>query len=150
VAKTEKTATKKASAKSRDVVMFWGTGRRKTAIARVRLMPEAGGKGTIQINGRELEDYSGGRQALKSLVFQPFITTGTQNHFRMIATVKGGGIASQIDAVRHGLARALLASDPNLRSPLARAELLRRDPRAKERKKYGRKRARKGFQYSKR
>jgi len=123
-----------------------GTGRRKNAIARVRLLP---GSGKIIVNGRTAEEYFG-RPALLTMLEQPLVAAEAQGRFDVVATVTGGGISGQAGAVRHGIARALAASDGALRSPLHKAGLLTRDPRMKERKKYGRKRARKGFQYSKR
>lgn len=126
---------------------YWGTGRRKTSVARVRLLP---GSGKIVINDRPLEDYIGGRRTLYMQVGLPFEATKNQSRFDVHANVHGGGVYSQIGAVRLGIARALLTMDPDLRSSLREEGLLTRDPRAKERKKYGRKRARKRFQFSKR
>ena len=153
VVKKEEKEVRKApvdrpAAAGKKSLKFGGTGRRKRSVARVWLTPH--GDGTIKINGRELEDYTGGRPKLKTMVFEPFLLTGTLNQFRMDVKVLGGGVASQIGAVRHGLSRALIESDAALRTALAKAGMLTRDPREKERKKYGRKRARKGFQYSKR
>lgn len=125
---------------------FLGTGRRKESIARVRLLP---GKGTLQVNGRSLEDYFG-LKALQMIVRQPFVTTNTEGSYDVIATVIGGGVAGQAGAVRHGIARALLKVDLNHRGLLKKAGLLTRDPRATERKKYGLKKARKRPQFSKR
>lgn len=125
---------------------FLGTGRRKESVARVRLVP---GKGTFQVNGRTLEDYFG-LKTLQMLVKQPLVTTQTEGSFDVIATITGGGVAGQAGALRHGIARALLKVDLNHRSPLKKAGLLTRDPRAKERKKYGLKKARKRPQFSKR
>ncbi len=128
------------------VPYFYGTGRRKTSIARVRIIP---GSGVITINGRDIDDYFG-LDTLKLIVNQPFGATGTTGTFDIIATVKGGGIAGQAGAIRHGLARALLQADPNYRAALKAAGFLTRDPRMKERKKYGLKAARRASQFSKR
>ncbi|HET6947101.1 MAG TPA: 30S ribosomal protein S9 [bacterium] len=123
-----------------------GTGRRKNAVARVRLVA---GSGKITVNGKPVEEYFP-RQALQTILQQPFTVADTQGRYDIVATVTGGGIAGQAGAVRHGIARALARSDESLKSPLHKEGLLTRDPRMKERKKYGHKRARKGFQYSKR
>ena len=128
------------------VPYFYGTGRRKTSIARVRIIP---GSGVVTINGRDIDDYFG-LDTLKLIVNQPFGVTGTAGTFDIIATVKGGGIAGQAGAIRHGLARALLQADPNYRAALKAAGFLTRDPRMKERKKYGLKAARRASQFSKR
>ena len=128
------------------VPYFYGTGRRKTSIARVRIVP---GSGAITINGRDIDDYFG-LDTLKLIVNQPFGVTGTTGTFDIIANVKGGGIAGQAGAIRHGLARALLQADPNYRAALKAAGFLTRDPRMKERKKYGLKGARRAPQFSKR
>ena len=125
---------------------FYGTGRRKKSIARVRLYP---GTGVITINGREIDDYFG-LETLKLIVNQPFGTTDTLGKFDIVATVNGGGISGQAGAIRHGVARALLNVDPNYRSALKAAGFLTRDPRMKERKKYGLKAARRAPQFSKR
>jgi small subunit ribosomal protein S9 len=123
-----------------------GTGRRKTAIARVRL---AGGTGKISINGRSFENYFP-VETQRVIAAQPLTVTGTAEKFDAHITVTGGGPNGQAGAVRHGIARALLTVDPNLR-PILKAEgLLTRDPRMRERKKYGQPGARKRFQYSKR
>jgi small subunit ribosomal protein S9 len=123
-----------------------GTGRRKTAIARIRL---AAGTGKIVVNGRALEAYFP-VEALRATVTQPFVVTGTTDKFDAQITVSGGGPAGQAVAVRHGISRALLTVDANLR-PLLKVEgFLTRDPRMRERKKYGQPGARKRFQYSKR
>ena len=124
----------------------WGTGRRKKAIARVRLLP---GNGRIVVNGREMEDYFP-QKTLQMIVNQPFETTDTIGRFDVLANVIGGGIAGQAGALRHGIARALLLIDDEMRPPLKRAGLLTRDPRMKERHKYGLKKARKAPQFSKR
>jgi small subunit ribosomal protein S9 len=123
-----------------------GTGRRKNAVARVRLLP---GSGKIIVNGKPAEEYFP-RLALQTSLRQPLDVTETAGRYDVVATVTGGGVAGQAGAVRHGIARALAVTDETMRSPLHKNGLLTRDPRMKERKKYGRKRARKGFQYSKR
>ncbi len=125
---------------------FYGTGRRKKSVARVRIVP---GSGNITINGRDIDNYFG-LETLKLIVNQPFGVTGTAGKFDIIATVKGGGISGQAGAIRHGLARALVTSDESLRPELKAAGFLRRDPRMKERKKYGLKGARRAPQFSKR
>lgn len=129
------------------VQQFWGTGRRKTSIARVRLVA---GSGQVKINDRGLEDYIGGRKTLYPQVTLPFQATENEGRYDVICTAVGGGVNSQIGAIRLGIARALLNVDPEFRGKLREFGLLTRDPRAKERKKYGRKRARKRFQFSKR
>ncbi|MBM3449577.1 MAG: 30S ribosomal protein S9 [Armatimonadetes bacterium] len=123
-----------------------GTGRRKEAIARVIIRP---GAGTITINGRTFTDYfpTTGQQ---NRVREPLVATNNEERFDVQIRVEGGGVIGQVDAVRHGIARALLQVDEALKSPLRKGGMLTRDPRAKERKKYGRKKARRGFQYSKR
>ena len=125
---------------------FYGTGRRKKSIARVRIVP---GTGAITINGRDIDDYFG-LETLKLIVNQPFGVTGTEGKYDIITTVTGGGISGQAGAIRHGLSRALVASDETLRPALKAAGFLRRDPRMKERKKYGLKGARRAPQFSKR
>ena len=125
---------------------FYGTGRRKKSIARVRIVP---GSGAVKINGRDIDDYFG-LETLKLIVNQPFNVTGTVGKFDIISTVKGGGVSGQAGAIRHGLARALLQADENYRPALKAAGLLTRDPRMKERKKYGLKAARRASQFSKR
>lgn len=122
------------------------TGRRKNAVARVRLLP---GSGKIMVNGKSAEEYFP-RQALHVTLQQPFAAANATGRYDVVATVTGGGISGQAGAVLHGIARVLARSDAALRAPLHGQGLLTRDPRMKERKKYGRKRARKGFQYSKR
>ncbi|MEB3299078.1 MAG: 30S ribosomal protein S9 [Candidatus Sericytochromatia bacterium] len=129
------------------VTQYWGTGRRKAAVARVRLVP---GNGKVVINERPVEDYLGGREALLRQVNLPLQATQNEGRFDILANVHGGGITGQAGAIRLGVARALLTLDPEYRSSLREDGLLTRDPRAKERKKYGRKRARKRFQFSKR
>ncbi|SHI16722.1 small subunit ribosomal protein S9 [Sporobacter termitidis DSM 10068] len=125
----------------------YGTGRRKSSVARVHLF--AGGTGTVTINGRDMDDYFG-LETLKLLVRQPFNTTGTAGKFDIEAKVVGGGVTGQAGAIRHGIARALLQVDEAYRTPLKAAGLLTRDPRMKERKKYGLKAARRAPQFSKR
>ncbi len=126
--------------------MVMASGGRKEAAARVRMVP---GTGTIVVNGRPADQYFPRGPALTTLR-QPLVVTNTEGRFDVVVSVTGGGVIGQVGAVRLGIARALLALDPELRSPLRKAGLLTRDPRMKERKKYGHKRARKGFQYSKR
>ena len=125
---------------------FYGTGRRKKSVARVRIVP---GSGAITVNGRDIDDYFG-LETLKLIVNQPFGVTGTAGKFDIIATVKGGGISGQAGAIRHGIARALLQYDESLRPALKKAGFLTRDPRMKERKKPGLKKARRAPQFSKR
>ncbi|MCX8053919.1 MAG: 30S ribosomal protein S9 [Armatimonadetes bacterium] len=125
---------------------YYGTGHRKNATARVWLMP---GDGTVTINGRPMSEYLG-RKALELLVLQPLEAVGAAGSFNVMALCKGGGIAGQAGAIRHGISEALLQVSPDMRTPLRRQGFLTRDPRVKERKKYGRKRARRGFQFSKR
>src|SRR6185312_9913634 len=125
---------------------YSGTGRRKTAIARVRLLP---GEGEIVVNGRTLEEHFG-NAVNESDVRIPFRVTGTEGRFNVMIKVEGGGVTGQAGAIRHGIARALLELDEANRVPLRQAGLLTRDPRMKERKKYGLKRARKAPQYTKR
>jgi small subunit ribosomal protein S9 len=123
-----------------------GTGRRKTAVARVRLLP---GEGEIVVNGRSLLEHFG--QAIDEAdVRLPFRVTGTEGRFNAMIKVEGGGVTGQAGAIRHGIARAILELDPEHRLSLRQAGLLTRDPRMKERKKYGLKRARKAPQYTKR
>jgi small subunit ribosomal protein S9 len=126
--------------------VYWGTGRRKTSVARVRLIP---GSGQMVVNGRAFDDYFG-REVFKGFVEQPFKVTETSGHFDVFANIKGGGISGQAGAMRHAIARALLDAGDDYRGELKRAGLLRRDPRMVERKKYGLKKARKRPQFSKR
>jgi small subunit ribosomal protein S9 len=126
--------------------IHWATGRRKTSIARVRMIS---GDGKFQINERTLEDYFG-RETSRMVVNQPFEVTNTRNRFDVIANVHGGGIAAQAQALRHGIARALLLAAGEHRPALKKAGFLTRDSREVERKKYGRHKARKRPQYSKR
>jgi len=127
-------------------VQYYGTGRRKESVARVRLVP---GEGRIIINEKSLDDYFG-LESLKVIVKQPLNLTETMDKFDVLANVEGGGHSGQAGAVRHGIARALLKADGEMRSALKRAGFLTRDPRMKERKKYGLKKARKAPQFSKR
>jgi small subunit ribosomal protein S9 len=126
--------------------VYAATGRRKNAIARVRLKP---GRGNVVINSRAMADYCQ-RKMLELKIMEPFNLTNTTGRFDVEANCCGGGLAGQSEAVRHGISRALLEYDPEMRSSLKKAGLLTRDPRVKERKKYGRKRARRGFQWTKR
>ena len=135
----------KSSAKKK--VQYWGTGRRKKAIARVRIL--AGGSGTITVNKRTLDDYFP-LDTLKLIVNQPFAETGTAGKFDVIVNVRGGGYTGQAGAIRHGISRALCNIDETYRPALKKAGFLTRDPRMKERKKYGLKKARKAPQFSKR
>ena len=125
---------------------FYGTGRRKKSIARVRVYP---GTGVITVNGRDIDDYFG-LETLKLIVNQPFAVTDTIGKFDIFANVKGGGFSGQAGAIRHGAARALLSADETFKPLLKKAGLLTRDPRMKERKKYGLKAARRAPQFSKR
>jgi small subunit ribosomal protein S9 len=125
---------------------YYGTGRRKHSVARVRVYE---GTGKITINGRDIDDYFG-LETLKLIVRQPFAVTGTEDRFDIVCTVQGGGVTGQAGAIRHGLSRALLQFDPELRSALKKEGYLTRDPRMKERKKYGLKAARRAPQFSKR
>lgn len=127
-------------------LQFYGTGRRKKSIARVRLVP---GTGKFIINARELDDYFG-LETLKVIVQQPLVLTDRATQFDVICKVVGGGFTGQAGALRHGVARALLKSDEELRPALKKAGYLTRDPRMKERKKYGLKKARRAPQFSKR
>ncbi len=125
---------------------FYGTGRRKNAIARVWILP---GNGNVTINDRELDEYFG-KKTLEMIVRQPLELTDTLAKFDVKATVKGGGVTGQAGAVRHGISRALCEADENYRPALKAAGFLTRDPRMKERRKYGLKKARKASQFSKR
>ena len=127
-------------------LQFYGTGRRKEAVARVWLRP---GEGKIQINRNLFEDYFS-RPVLQTVVQEPLKLTNTIGRYDVLVNVTGGGISGQAEAVRHAISRALIDSDPNLRETLKKAGLLTRDPRVKERKKYGQKGARARFQFSKR
>ena len=129
-----------------DKVRYYGTGRRKSSVARVFVTP---GTGNITINKRTLDDYFG-LETLKKIVLQPLVLTDTADKYDFMITVKGGGFTGQAGAVRHGISRALLQVDEELRVPLKKAGYLTRDPRMKERKKYGLKKARRAPQFSKR
>ena len=129
-----------------DKTMFYGTGRRKESVARVRLVP---GTGKIVINGRDIDDYFG-LETLKVIVRQPLNATSTIGKFDVLCTVTGGGVSGQAGAIRHGVARALLKVEDTFRATLKAAGFLTRDPRMKERKKYGLKAARRAPQFSKR
>ncbi len=125
---------------------LYGTGRRKHSVARVRLYP---GSGAITVNGRDIDDYFG-LETLKLIVRQPMNLTNTLGRFDVICTVAGGGVSGQAGAIRHGISRALLAHSDEMRPVLKKAGFLTRDPRMKERKKYGLKAARRAPQFSKR
>jgi small subunit ribosomal protein S9 len=125
---------------------YYGTGKRKDAVARVWIVA---GSGEVTVNDRPADKYLG-RLVLQRLIQQPFEVTETAGRFDVIAHCKGGGISGQAGAIRHGISKALLEANPDLRPTLRKLGFLTRDPRVKERKKYGRKRARRGFQFSKR
>jgi len=127
-------------------VQHFGTGRRKKSVARVRLVP---GEGKVVINKRDMDSYFG-LDTLKFIVNQPLVLTGTKDKFDVLVNVHGGGYTGQAGAIRHGISRALLKADESLRPELKKAGFLTRDPRMKERKKYGLKKARKASQFSKR
>lgn len=126
---------------------FYGTGRRKSSVARVHLFPN--GTGAVTINGRDIDEYFG-LETLKVVVRQPLVATETADKFDVLVNVHGGGFTGQAGAVRHGIARALLQADPEYRPVLKKEGYLTRDPRMKERKKYGLKAARRAPQFSKR
>ncbi len=128
------------------VSRYYATGKRKNSIARVWMMP---GSGKITINDKSMDQYFG-RDVLKMIIRQPFEITGTQDKFDVLVNVLGGGTSGQAGAIRHGISKALLAVDAESRGKLRKEGLLTRDPRAKERKKYGQKGARARFQFSKR
>ena len=134
-----KVATKKK-------VQFWGTGRRKKAIARVRLIP--GGNGAIVINKRSIDDYCD-TETVKLIIRQSLVLTNTESKYDIFVNVAGGGYTGQAGAIRHGIARALIVAEPELRPELKKAGFLTRDPRMKERKKDGLKKARRAPQFSK-
>jgi len=127
-------------------VQYRGTGRRKTSVAQIRLIP---GDGKVVINKRSLAEYFG-KKTLEMVVMQPLVLTKTEGRFDILATVRGGGVTGQAGAVRLGIARALLKADAEMRPSLKKAGFLTRDPRMKERKKYGLKGARRAPQFSKR
>ncbi|NET09734.1 MAG: 30S ribosomal protein S9 [Symploca sp. SIO2B6] len=128
-------------------VMYWGTGRRKSSVARVRLVP---GSGQLVINGREGEQYLQYNPGYLTAAKAPLETLGLENEYDILVNVRGGGLTGQADSIRLGVARALCELDPENRKPLKIEGYLTRDPRAKERKKYGLHKARKAPQYSKR
>jgi small subunit ribosomal protein S9 len=127
-------------------VQYIGTGRRKKSVARVRLVP---GEGKVTINKRDIENFFG-LETLRVIVNQPLVLTGTKEKFDVIVNVHGGGFTGQAGAIRHGITRALMKADENLRPELKSAGFVTRDPRMKERKKYGLKKARRAPQFSKR
>ncbi|MBQ6476771.1 MAG: 30S ribosomal protein S9 [Clostridia bacterium] len=127
-------------------VMYWGTGRRKKAVARVRLVP---GEGKFIINRRDINEYFG-QETLKMVARSPLEITGVEGRYDVLVNVGGGGFTGQAGAIRHGIARALIKADESLRPALKKAGFLTRDPRMKERKKYGLKGARRAPQFSKR
>lgn len=127
-------------------LQYYGTGRRKKSIARVRLIP---GEGNVIVNGRPLDEYFG-KKTLEMIVKQPLVLTDLLSRYDVLAKVEGGGITGQAGAIRLGVSRALLKADLDLRPGLKKAGFLTRDPRMKERKKYGLKKARKASQFSKR
>ena len=131
---------------AKNVAKYYGTGRRKSSVARVYLVP---GTGKVTINKRDIDEYFG-LETLKVVLRQPLAATDTADKFDAIITVKGGGYTGQAGACRHGIARALLQADPDYRPVLKKAGYLTRDPRMKERKKYGLKAARRAPQFSKR
>ena len=128
-------------------LQYWGTGRRKSAVARVRLIP--GGNGAITINGRSIDEYCD-LDTLKLIIRQPLALTETESKYDVFVNVQGGGFTGQAGAIRHGIARALIVAEPELRAALKKEGYLTRDPRMKERKKYGLKKARRAPQFSKR
>ena len=127
-------------------VQYMGTGRRKKSIARVRLVP---GNGNVTINKRDIQDYFG-LETLRMIVNQPLVLTATKDKFDVLVNVHGGGFTGQAGAIRHGITRALIKADEALKPELKKAGFVTRDPRMKERKKYGLKKARKAPQFSKR
>jgi small subunit ribosomal protein S9 len=127
---------------------YQGTGRRKTSVARVRIFP--GGEGEIVVNGRSLQEHFGPRVVYEKLIMGPLRLTNKETELNISVKVRGGGVTGQAGAIRHGIARALVHMDENLRPPLKKAGMLTRDPRVKERKKPGLKRARKRPTYTKR
>ena len=129
-----------------EFVRFYGTGKRKNAVAKVWIAP---GDGTITVNNKSPHDYFG-RATLEALILQPFEATDTMGRFSVTAHTLGGGISGQAGALRHGISKALIEASSDLRPTLRKGGFLTRDPRVKESKKYGRKRARRGFQFSKR
>ena len=136
-----------AKVSTKKKVQFWGTGRRKKAIARVRLIP--GGNGTIIINGRTIDEYCD-LETVKLVIRQPLVLTATDSKYDVFVNVCGGGFTGQAGAIRHGIARALDIAEPELHSALKKEGYLTRDPRMKERQKYCLKKARRAPQFSKR
>ena len=136
-----------AKVSSKKKLQFWGTGRRKKAIARVRLIP--GGAGNIVINKRAIDDYCD-LETVKLIIKQPLVLTDTLSKYDVFVNVCGGGFTGQAGAIRHGIARALIIAEPELRATLKKEGFLTRDSRMKERKKYGLKGARRAPQFSKR
>ena len=132
---------------TQDRAVYWGTGRRKASIARVRLVP---GSGTVTVNGRTGEDYFNRIPGYLAVLKSPLETLGLESEYDILVNAHGGGLTGQADAVKLGVARALCELDPDNRQPLKTEGYLTRDPRAKERKKYGLKKARKAPQFSKR
>ena len=128
-------------------LQYWGTGRRKSAVARVRLIP--GGNGAITINNRSIDEYCD-LDTLKLIIRQPLVLTNTESKYDIFVNVNGGGFTGQAGAIRHGISRALIVAEPELRSALKKEGFLTRDPRMKERKNYGLKKARRAPQFSKR
>lgn len=126
--------------------IYYATGKRKTAIARTWLKP---GNGQIKVNNRPVEEYFP-TETMRAKLTEPFKITNTMDSFNVKINVKGGGISGQVGAVRHGITKALIFADPDLRTPLKKAGFVKRDPRVRERKKYGQKGARARFQFSKR
>ncbi len=135
-----------AKANAKKKIQYWGTGRRKKAIARVRLVP---GSGSITINKRTMDDYFG-EETLKYVVNQPLVLVNALDKFDIFVNVVGGGISGQAGAIRHGISRALVIAEETYKPALKKAGFLTRDPRMKERKKYGLKKARRAPQFSKR
>lgn len=136
-----------SEAASNQQQFYYGVGRRKAAIARVRLYP---GEGKITVNGKPSREYFGGRELYQTTMVEPMRVTGTADRFDVVVTVVGGGVSGQAGAIRHGISRALVRFDEELRPPLKQGKFLTRDARVKERKKVGLKRARKAPQYTKR
>ena len=136
-----------AKTASKKKIQYWGTGRRKKAVARVRLIP--GGTGAVVINGKTIDEYFG-RETLKYIVRQPLAVTDNLSKYDVYVNVFGGGFTGQAGAIRHGLARALIVAEPELRPIVKKEGFLTRDSRMKERKKYGLKKARRAPQFSKR
>ncbi len=130
----------------KNIEVYLGTGRRKSSVARVRIMP---GKGAITINKRDIDDYFG-LETLKAIVRQPLVLTKNEGKFDVVVNVFGGGVSGQAGAIRHGITRALINFDAELKPELKKAGFVTRDPRMKERKKYGLKAARRAPQFSKR